>query len=460
MLEVQPVPPAALKRMADSTQPTDRVAASLVFQELTTPPELPPSTAPPDEGTGSLGETFRALRHRNFRLFVFGQIVSLVGTWMQNVAQSWLVYRLTHSELLLGATWFCAQIPVFALGPLGGLASDRHSRHRIVVITQTLSMLQAFALAALTLSGHIQWWHVLVLASVLGTINAFDMPARQSLIIQLTSRQDLLSAISLNSAIFNAARVVGPGVAGLLVAGFGEGFCFLLNGLSFVAVIAGLLAMRLPPFTPQRQDSPWAHLVGGFRFVYHARPVRSLLLMMAAVTIAGMPALVLMPFFADGIFHRGSRGLGFLMGAMGIGAVIGTLVLARRKSISGLTTVMVYSALTLGVCYLVFAVSGSFYFSLAIMPLLGFSVMRQMASANTLIQTLIPDEYRGRIMALYSMTVVGLGPFGSLASGALAHGVGPRATVFAGGILCMVSALVFFLNLRRTFDPVLESGPQ
>lgn len=444
--------------MADSTQPQNRAAASLVFQELTTPPELPPSTSPPDDGPGGLRETFSALRHRNFRLFVFGQIVSLVGTWMQNVAQSWLVYRLTHSELLLGTAWFCTQIPVFALGPLGGIASDRHSRHRIVLITQTLAMLQALALAALTLSGKVEVWHVLVLAGMLGTINAFDMPARQSMIIQMTSRQDLLSAIALNSAIFNAARVVGPGVAGLLVAGLGEGVCFLLNGVSFLAVIGGLLAMRLPPFRAQNQESPWDHLMAGFRFAYRARPVRSLLLMMAAITIAGMPALVLMPFFADDIFHQGSRGLGFLMGAMGVGAVVGTLVLARRKGVAGLTTVMVYSAATLGACYLVFALSGSFYLSLAVMLPLGFSVMRQMASANTLIQTLIPDEYRGRVMALYSMTVVGLGPFGSLASGALADAIGPRPTVFAGGLLCLVSALVFSMNLTRVFHPAGESG--
>ena len=250
---------------------------------------------------------------------------------------------------------------------------------------------------------------------------------------------------------------MGPGIAGVLVAGIGEGFCFLLNGLSFLAVIVALVAMRLPPFVPCRRDSPWAHLMGGFRYAYHTRPVRALLLMMAAVTIAGMPALVLMPFFADGIFHRGSRGLGFLMGAMGMGAVVGTLLLAGRKRVSGLTSVIVYSALTLGACYLLFSISSSFYFSLAIMPLLGFSVMRQMASANTLIQTLIPDEYRGRIMALYSMTVVGLGPFGSLASGALADVFGPRVTVFAGGLLCVGAALVFLLNLKRVFHSSIQT---
>ena len=396
-----------------------------------------------------LPRTFRALRHRNFRLFISGQIISLVGTWMQNVAQSWLVYRLTHSELLLGTAWFCAQIPVFALGPLGGLACDRHSRHRLVILTQTLSLVQAFVLAALTLTGHVQVWHVLALSVALGTINAFDMPARQALVIQMTSRDDLLNAISLNSSVFNSARVIGPGVAGLVVAAVGEGVCFLLNGLSFLAVIACLLSMRLPPFVRKIQDSPWSHLLDGFRYAGRHRPVRTLLAMMAAATLSGMPVLVLMPFFADDIFHRGSQGLGFLMGAMGIGAVVGTLALASETRVAGLPRVIFYSAATMGICYLVFAWSRWFYFSLLLMPVIGFSVMRQLASANTTIQSLIPDEYRGRIMALYAMTVVGLGPFGSLASGALAHQFGPRVTVAAGGALALAASGVFGWSLRR-----------
>jgi len=423
-------------------------APSLVLQELSTQSDLSASAGLPPVGERhGLQQAFRALRHRNFRLFVAGQIVSLVGTWMQNVAQAWLVYRLTHSELLLGTAWFCTQIPVFAFGALGGLAADRHSRHRLVILTQTLSMLQAFVLAALTLSGKVQVWQILTLAVGLGTINAFDMPGRQSLIIEMTSKEDLLNAISLNSAIFNAARVVGPAIAGLLVAAFGEGLCFLLNGVSFMAVIGCLLAMRLPKFKRQVQDSPWAHLVQGLKYVHGHRAVRTLLGMMAAVTIAGMPAVVLMPFFADDIFHRGSRGLGILLGAMGVGAVAGTLVLAWRASISGLPKVIFWSALLLGAGFCVFAMSNAFYLSLAIMPVIGYSVMRQMASANTLIQTLIPDEFRGRTMAFYSMTVVGLGPFGSLAAGELAHAYGARVTVLAGGLLAIAAACIF--RLRR-----------
>ena len=409
-------------------------------------PEFAPETEQSAWPSSQIRQTFRAFRHRNFRLFLFGQIVSLVGTWMQNVAQAWLVYRLSHSALLLGTAWFCSQIPVFALGSIGGVMSDRHSRHRIVVTTQILSMLQAFALGILTLSGHVRVWHILALALTLGTINAFDMPARQALIVQLANKEDLLNAISLNSAIFNAARIVGPAIAGLLVAALGEGVCFVLNGVSFLAVIAALLAMRVPAQAQPNADSSWAHLTEGFRYTWRHVQVRSILMVLAATTFAGMPAVVLMPFFADDIFHRGSRGLGFLMGAMGVGAVIGTLGLARRAKISGLHKVIVYSAIATGASFILFSASPWFYLSLAIMPVIGFGVMRQNAAANTSIQMLIPDEYRGRVMSLYAMTVVGLGPFGSLAAGAIARSVGARWTVFAGGVLAVVAAWVFHVN--------------
>ncbi len=389
-------------------------------------------------------QTFRALRHRNFRLFLGGQVVSLVGTWMQSTAQSWLVYRLTHSELLLGTAWFCTQIPVFALGPLGGLAADRFSRHRIVLRTQTLSMLQAAALAALTLTGVVTVGHVLALAAMLGCINAFDMPGRNSLLIEMTGKEDLLNAVSLNSTTFNLARVAGPAVAGFLVAAIGEGLCFALNAVSFLAAIAALLAMRLPPRRIERtKDSPWAHLVEGFRYAWRHQPVRRVLLAMAATTMGGMPVLVLMPFFADDMFHRGAKGLGVLMAAMGVGAVIGVLGLAARTEFRGLARVLAGSAAMLGLAFVAFSQSRSFALSVAIIALVGFNVMRQMASANTMLQTMIPDEFRGRIMALYSMTVVGLGPFGSLAAGALAHAAGARVAVLSGGLICIAGAAMF-----------------
>jgi MFS family permease len=368
---------------------------------------------------------------------------------MQNVAQSWLVYRLTHSELLLGTTWFCSQIAVFALSPLGGLAADRFSRQKLVIITQTLSMLQAFALAALTLTHRVRVEHVLALAVVLGVINAFDIPGRQAMVVHMTSQEDLLPAISLNSAVFNSARVLGPGVAGLVVAAVGEGVCFLLNGISFIAVIVCLALMRLPRFDPKAPESPWVHLKDGFQYAWRHQTVRRVLGLMAAATFAAMPVMVLIPFFADGIFHRGAQGLGFLMGAMGIGAVVGTLVLARRTHITELPRVMATSGIWIGCAYLAFAISPWYWLSLAVMPVLGFYMMRQMASANTTIQTLIPDEYRGRIMALYSMTVVGLGPFGSLAAGAIAGRWGARTAVSLGAVLAMAAATAFGWSLQR-----------
>ena len=417
-------------------------------------PETPGET-PSGDAASPAPPAFRALRHRNFRLFVGGQMVSLVGTWMQNVAQSWLVYRLTHSELLLGTAWFCSQIAVFALGPLGGVAADRLSRHRLVILTQTCSMLQAFALAALTLTGRVQVWHILTLAVMLGTINAFDMPGRQSLLIQMTSKDDLLSAISINSAVFNAARSVGPGIAGLLVAWLGEGACFFLNGVSFLAVIGSLLAMRLPPFERRDGPSPWNHLVDGFRYARRHTDVRRVLTVMAACTLANMPILVLAPVFADQIFHRGSQGLGFLMAAMGVGAVFGTLGLARSAHASRLQPIIAFSGIAMGATTVAFAFSPWYGLSLVIMTLFGYSVFRQMASANTTIQTLILDEYRGRIMSMYGMTIVGLGPFGSLAAGALAGRFGVRATTVMGGALAMTSAAAFGWAIRR--NPVESS---
>ena len=401
------------------------------------------------EKVGGLTHSFRALRHRNYQYFIAGQIVSLSGTWMQTVAQSWLVYRLTHSELLLGTALFCSQIAVFALGPLAGLAADRYSRHKLVITTQTLMMLQAFVLAWLTLSGRVQVWHVLTLAVVLGAINAFDIPGRQSLLIQMTSKEDLLSAISLNSAVFNTARGVGPAAAGLLVAALGEGVCFLLNAISFLAVLAGLLAMKLPPFVKRPAASPWVHLKDGFGYAWGHSDVRRILTALTAATLSSTPILVLAPVFADEVFHRGSKGLGFLMAGMGIGAVVGTVGLARRTHVGGLPNVITYSALLLGVANLVFAASPWFYLSLAFTLLIGYGLMRQLAAANTTIQTIIPDHYRGRIMSLYSMCVVGISPFGSLAAGAIAGRLGVRDNMALGGNLSLAAGAAFGWALRR-----------
>jgi MFS family permease len=279
------------------------------------------------------------------------------------------------------------------------------------------------------------------------------MPARQALVIEMTSKQDLINAISLNSAVFNSARVIGPAVAGVLLTFLHEGTCFFLNGISFVAVIACLAAMHLPPFL-SREHPPLLHdLTDGFRYIAAHSAVRRILTLMGASTLAGMPGLVLMPFFAQDIFRRGSQGYGMLMSAMGIGAVFGTLVLARRNRTHGLASLIAFSGISTGAAYLAFALSTNYYLSLAIMLVIGYSVIRQMACANTTIQTLIPEEYRGRTMALYAMVVVGLGPFGSLAAGGLAHQFGPRITMALGGVLALAASMAFSVTLRR--DPIV-----
>jgi len=408
--------------------------------------------APPP---GGWRRTFRALTHRNFRIFVTGQTVSLIGTWMQNVTLSWLVYRLTGSELMVGITGFCALGPVLVLGPVAGIAADRYSRYRIVLLTQSTFLLQASALAFLTLTGRITIPEIFALAALGGTLNAFDIPARQSLYIHMVGEKDLINAISLNSAMFNTARMVGPALAGVLISAVGEGLCFLINAVTYVAVLVSLLLLRLPKMARARPDSPWVHLRDGFGYVRRHRPVLALLLINGALNLTRAPAVVLAPFFADAIFHQSARGLGFLTGAAGLGAVLGTLGLARRTRSEGLPEIVFYSALTVGGCLVLFAWSPSFLLSVGIFAMMGYNQMRQNASTNTLIQTVIPDEFRGRIMALYSMTVVGMLPLGNLAGGAIAEKIGPRWTVFLGGVLCLTAAMVFrrsLAGIRRSME--------
>ncbi len=412
-------------------------------------PGSPTAVAPPQ----GWRVTFRALRHRNFRIFVSGQAVSLIGTWMQNLAQSWLVYRLTASELLVGATGFFSHIPVLLLGPVAGLAADRHSRYRIVVATQIAFLTQALALAWLTLTGRVSVLHVLLLAAAWGLVNAFDIPARQALYIHMVGKEDLINAISLNSVIFNTARLAGPAVGGLLIGAVGEGPCFLLNAATFLAVLASLALLRMPDTARARPDSPWAHLRDGFRYLSRHRPVLALLAINSAMNITRAPAVALAPFFADAIFARGAAGLGLLTAAAGLGAVVGTLGLARRTEASGLPEIVFFSALSTGACLVLFAWSPSFWASLAIFAVIGYSHMRQNAAANTLIQTLIPDEYRGRTMALFSMTVVGVLPLGHLAGGAIAEHAGVRWTVFLGGLCCLAAAAAF----RRALPSIRAS---
>ena len=387
---------------------------------------------------------FRALRHRNYRLFFSGQIISLVGTWMQSVAQSWLVYRLTGSSLLLGLVGFAGQIPVFLLAPIGGVVADRYSRHRIVVATQTSSMVLAFILSALTLLGHIRVWEIMLVASLLGIVNAFDIPARQAFIVDMVHSDDLINAIALNSSMVNGARVLGPAIAGVTVAAVGEGWCFFANGASYIAVIAGLLLMAVAPRELGRDAaSGLERIVEGFRWVAKTAPIRALLLLLGLVSLTGMPYAVLMPIFADKILHGGARGLGMLMGASGIGALVGTLMLAAKRQVHGLGRWIAFASFGFGASMILFASSRSYPLSIVLLVPVGFSMMLQMSASNTLIQTMVPDELRGRVMAVYSMMFRGMAPFGALVAGAMANHIGAPITVALGGLACLAGALVF-----------------
>jgi MFS family permease len=367
---------------------------------------------------------------------------------MQSVAQSWLVYRLTGSSALLGVTAFCGQIPVFVLAPLAGTVADRGNRHRIMVVTQTVSMVLAFALGVLTITGRVQVWHVLVLSIGLGIANAFDIPARQSFVVTMVGREDLMNAIALNSSLVNGARVVGPAVAGLLVAAVGEAWCFLINAVSYLAVIGALLMMDVPKVRRERPvHSHFRDTVEGFRFVARTAPVRALLLLLGIISVAGMPYAVLMPIFADSILGGGARSLGILMAASGLGALGGALSLAARRGVRGLGQWVAVSAAGFGITLALFSLSRNFYLSTVLMVPVGFALMVEMASSNTLIQAMVPDRLRGRVMSVYSMMFLGMAPFGGLAAGYAAERIGAPATIAGGGVICVAAAIVFWLRL-------------
>jgi MFS family permease len=385
--------------------------------------------------------TLRALRHRNFQLFFGGQLISLTGTWMQTVAQAWLVYRMTKSALLLGSVGFASQIPVFLVAPIGGITADRRNRQRLVIATQTASMILAGILAWLTLSHRVEVWHIFVLAALLGVVNAFDIPGRQAFLVDMVGKEDLMNAIALNSSMFNGARVVGPAVAGILVSRIGEGWCFAANAVSYIAVIVGLLLMKV--LSPPRvsKHSPIEDIIEGFRWVNHTKVIRALLLLIGLVSLVGMPYTVLMPVFADKILHGGARGLGILMGATGVGALFGALTLAAKTGVTGLGRWVTITCATLGISLFLFSFSTSFWLSAALLMPAGYSMMLQMACSNTLIQTMVPDELRGRVMSVYSMMFMGMAPFGAFFGGALAHRMGAPITVASGGIACVIGAI-------------------
>jgi len=406
----------------------------------------------------------RALRHRNFQLFFSGQLISLIGTWMQTVAQSWLVYRLTGSGLLLGSVGFASQIPVFLVAPLGGIAADRGNRQRIVIATQVASMILAFVLAALTLTHKVQVWHIFVLAALLGVVNAFDIPGRQAFLVDMVGKDDLMNAIALNSSMFNGARVIGPAVAGVLVARLGEGWCFFANAVSYIAVIIGLMLMKVhAPAKASLHSSPMEHIIEGFQFVSRTAPIRALLILLGLVSVTGMPYVVLMPIFADRILHNGGQEfatligshdlgavrLGILMGAAGVGALLGALTLALRSGVKGLGRWISICCAGFGISLILFAFSKSFWLSVLLLLPAGYFIMLQMASSNTLIQVMVPDALRGRAMAVYSMMFMGMAPVGALLGGALSDRLGAPWTVAIGGFASVMGAWWFSVQLPK-----------
>jgi MFS family permease len=386
----------------------------------------------------------RALRHRNYRLFFFGQLTSLIGSWMQTVAQSWLVYRLTGSSLLLGLVAFASQAPVFFASPVGGVIADRVDRRRALIWVQCGLMIPAVLLAVLTLTDRIVIWHVIVLAIVLAAVYGIDIPVRQSFVVEMVGKDDLVNAIGLNSSIFNGARVIGPAIAGVLVATVGEGWCFLINAVSFVPIIASLLLMRIAPREKSTERlGPTKQLVEGFRFTWNHRPIRWIIALVGIGSFTASPYVVLMPIVADRIFHSGPRGLGMLSAAAGIGAVLGALTLAMRRSIRGLGSWAAIGATAFGASLVAYSTAQSLYVAVALLLPVGFFTILQMSSANTLVQSMVPDPLRGRVMSLYSMVFMGMAPLGSMLAGTLGDSLGAQATIAICGGIAIAGGLVF-----------------
>jgi MFS family permease len=418
------------------------------------------TTEAPRGGGGRLAFMLRALKYPNYRLFFGGQIVSLVGNWMTSIATSWLVYRLTGSAWMLGVVGFAGQIPAFVLAPFAGLFVDRVNKHRMLVATQTLAMLQSFALAAMTLSGHATVAGLIALNVIDGIITAFDMPLRQTFVIEMIEKkEDLGNAIALNSSMVNASRLVGPALGGVVIAAAGEGWCFFLDGLSFIAVIAALLAMKIRPRAPKppHAGGALAELREGWNYTTGSGPIRSIILLLALVSLVGVPYTVLIPLFAGKILNGGPHTLGLLMTATGVGALAGAIWLATRKSVLGLGRVIPISAALFGAGLLGFALSRTLWLSLPLLVITGAGFMTQMAASNTIVQTIVDDDKRGRVMSFFMMSFLGAAPFGSLLAGSLAERFGAPATLLLGGVCCLAGAGWFALgleDLRAAIRPI------
>lgn len=398
----------------------------------------------------SFAYAFRALQHRNFRLFFMGQALSLIGTWLSRMAMGWLAYRLTDDPFKLGLVTFAGFAPTLILTPMGGIIADRGSRHRILIVTQAVLMVTSLALAFFTLTNTVDVAHLLVIATLQGMCNAFDVPARQAFVVEMVEgHEDLGGAIAINSMVFNSARTIGPALAGVLVGWYGEGSCFLIDGVSFFAVLAALLAMRIAPREPQTERTRVKHamregLVAAFGFP----PIRAILILTAITSLIGMPYAVLMPVFARDVLHGTPSTYGILLAAAGIGALAGALVLAMRQSVLGLGRVIATGGIIAGLALMVFAKSTTMWIAVPALVVVGFAMMVQSASSNTVIQSLVDDKLRGRVMGFYAMAFLGAMPFGALLAGALAKYITAPTTVLYGGIIYVLAAATFAFSLR------------
>jgi len=391
-----------------------------------------------------LSTRFRALKHRNFQLFIIGQLISLVGTWMQTTAQQWLVYKLTGSVAVLGVFGFASQVPMLLLAWMGGYVGDRYNRHRGVIVTQSLSMILAFVLAALTLTHLIREWHLIVIALLAGIVNAFDVPIRQSFFVHMVGKEDLPNAIALNSSIFNGARMVGPAIAGFAIVLLGEGWCFFLNGVSFIAVLVALLMMRIEPTAKKPPDeSPVRSFVQGFKFAMHDVPIRSALIMLCVLSMFGLQYAVFLPVYAHEILHGEAGTLGLLSSAAGVGAFLGALQFAARTSYTGLARWIATTCTVCAVGLIIMSRATSFWLCATVLFIVGFAATSQMAATNTIIQERVPDELRSRLMAVYATMFMGVQPIGALLAGGVAKRIGTPNTVLLFGSLVLAGCLFF-----------------
>jgi MFS family permease len=402
---------------------------------------------------------FRAMQHRNFQLFIGGQLLSLIGTWMQTTAQLWLVYQMTGSAALLGVFGFANQVPILFLASIGGYVGDRYNRHHGVIVTQVVSMVLAFALAALTFAEAIKVWELILIAFLVGVVNAFDVPIRQAFLVQMVVKEDLPNAIALNSSIFNGARVVGPAVAGFALAWKGPAWCFLLNGVSFLFVLGALLAMRIQQIVVKPSEgSPFQNFIQGFRFAMSDLPIRSALLLLSLLSLLGLQYSVFLPIFASDVLHRGAKGFGLLMSTGGIGAVLGALYFAGRSNYKGLARWIAGMAMVCGAGLVLFSLSRVFWVSATVLLFVGFAATVQMAATNTIVQSRVPDELRGRVMAVYATMFMGVQPIGSLIAGGVAKRIGAPYTMTIFGALVLVGSIAFLyrvvFRLRKQAAPM------